>query len=64
MEGVMPASFQSPREKIAESSAIRSQLGRELRAAYEPDLKTPIPQRLRALLCRLAQRDKLSGKKA
>lgn len=54
----MPASFQSRREKAAESKAIRARIGRELRATYEPDLKTPMSGRLRTLLYRLAERDK------
>jgi hypothetical protein len=49
--------FQSPKEKTSAARAIRTNLGRQLRASYAPELAKPLPQRLTELLRRLAERD-------
>jgi hypothetical protein len=49
--------FQSPKEKTAATRAIRSNIGRQLRATYAPELAKPLPERLTELLRRLAKRD-------
>jgi hypothetical protein len=49
--------FQSPREKTSAARAIRTNIGRQLRASYAPELTKPLPQRLTELLRRLADRD-------
>lgn len=49
--------FQSPQEKKSARRAIRTNLGRQLRASYDPDLARPLPKRLAELLRRLAECD-------
>jgi hypothetical protein len=49
--------FQSPQEKKSAARAIRTNIGRQLRANYAPDLQKPMPQRLLELLHRLAESD-------
>jgi anti-sigma factor NepR-like protein len=49
--------FQSAKEKTSESGAIRSNIGRQLRTTYAPDVAKPLPKRLVELLRRLAERD-------
>ncbi len=49
--------FQSPKEKTAATRAIRSNIGRQLRATYASELAKPLPERLTELLRRLAKRD-------
>lgn len=58
MEGMMPREiFQSPKEKNSAARAIRTGIGRQLRATYAPELAKPLPERLIELLRRLAERD-------
>lgn len=49
--------FQSPQEKASAARAIRTNIGRQLRANYAPDVVKPLPRRLADLLRRLAERD-------
>ena len=49
--------FQSSQEKKSARRAIRTNLGRQLRASYAPDVAKPLPKRLADLLRRLAERD-------
>src|ERR1700730_12703492 len=57
-EGMMPReAFQSCNEKKSATRAARTNIGRQLRANYAPDLAKPLPQRLVELLRRLAERD-------
>ena len=49
--------FQSRHEKKSATRAVRTNIGRQLRANYAPDLAKPLPQRLVELLRRLAERD-------
>ncbi len=49
--------FQSPQEKKSATRAIRTNIGRQLRANYAPDVAKPLPERLTELLRRLAEHD-------
>ena len=49
--------FQSPHEKKSATRAVRTNIGRQLRAKYAPDVVKPLPQHLVELLHRLAERD-------
>ena len=49
--------FQSPKEKTSAARAIRTKIGRQLRASYAPDVAKPLPKHLAELLRRLAARD-------
>src|ERR1700694_6013338 len=52
-EGMMPReAFQSPHEKKSAARAVRTNIGRQLRAKYAPDVVKPLPQHLVELLHR------------